>query len=171
MRIAVWGLLVGACAPEVSPRDLGEVVAGAPRVCLDEIMPSNQGAVVVDDATPDYVVLVNAGDAPVSLADWWISDDEDQPARWVLSDELSVPPGGRLVLYADGDDALGPDHLPFKLDADGEELVLTDPEGHVDAVAWTPMAADDALVRQTPCCEAASCWSTEAGPTERFPEE
>jgi hypothetical protein len=117
------------------------------RVRINELMPSNQTACADDQGEfDDWIELVSLDDADVNLDGFSLSDDRTALQKAPL-DELTIPAGGRLVLYADGTPAQGPLHLPFRLSATGEELILSVGEAIVDEVAWTTAVTDTSLGR------------------------
>ena len=78
----------------------------------------------------DVVELYNPGEAPVRLSGWSISDSTQERFRYRLAD-VTIVPGGYLVLFCDGENYVTQDgliHTNFAL-TDGEELCLTDPSG------------------------------------------
>jgi hypothetical protein len=144
-------LLVSGCAggtatvpPLATGADL-TVPAAALEVCVNELMPANR---TIDVSFPpsDWIELHDPGDADVLLDGWTLSDDRAEPDAASL-DGLVVPAGGFLVLLAD--DA----ELPFTLADDGEEVVLTAPDGRASVVRYGPVEDDVALARATDCCE------------------
>ncbi len=132
-------------------------------LCINEIMPENLAAHADETgAYPDWIELHNPSDAGVSLAGWTISDGD--PARHALGD-LEVPAGGFVVLYADGFPSLGPAHLSFSLDADGEEVELYAPDGTGSVVVFGPVAGDLSAARVPDCCAGEGCWQYPFGGT------
>ena len=118
-------------------------------VRVNEVMPSNQKTYA--DASGEYddwIELYAPGDEPVSLEGWFVSDDPAKPDRAQLTGELTIPAGGVLVLWADRTPEQGPDHLPFKLSAAQESVVLSDPSGRlVDEISWMAAGGDHAFAR------------------------
>ncbi len=108
---------------------------GVQRVSINEFMADNGFAVEAEDgAFPDWIELFNLTDERVSLDGYGLSDDPDDPRRHVLSGGLALEPGGFAVLWADGQPGAGATHLGFRLDAEGESLVLSSPGGIVHEV-------------------------------------
>jgi len=119
-----------------------------PRLALNEVVAVNGGA-VLDPAgqSADWIELHNPTDEVVDLRDWSLTDNPEAPDQHVL-DSLEIPAGGYLVLWADADPTLGPDHLVFSLAGDGEALGLYAPDGTtLDLLAFGHQARDVALAR------------------------
>lgn len=114
---------------------------------INELMASN-GATCADESGEfdDWIELMNTGDEDLALDGITITDDRTTPDKASL-DGLSIPAGGRLLLVADGTPAQGATHLPFKLSAAGEELLLFIGEAIVDEVTWTSALTDVSLAR------------------------
>jgi hypothetical protein len=114
---------------------------------INELMASNTSG-CADDAGEfdDWIELINLDDADVPLDGVTISDDNNERGKASL-DGLSIAGGGRLVLFADDTIAQGSTHLPFKLSAAGEELVIAIDGAIVDEVTWTAAVSDLALAR------------------------
>jgi hypothetical protein len=113
---------------------------------LNEVMSQNDGAWIDERGeTHDWIELVNRGTERVRLSDHWLADGSG--ARVRLSGG-SLLPGERRLLWADDDESLGAGHLPFKLDAGGERLVLSDElEQVLDEVEVPALATNTVLAR------------------------
>lgn len=113
----------------------GSDVAAAPAavdVVITEVVTSN-GSIASDEDGDwsDYIELHNPTVEPVNLAGHFLSDDDDQPARWRLP-EATIEPGGYLLVWASGKDRFGDDralHTNFALEQDGEPVLLVAPDG------------------------------------------
>jgi hypothetical protein len=110
---------------------------GAP-VVINEVLSSGGSAWTDPDGGEcpehdDYVELFNRSDAAVALDGYTLSDDPDEPDRYVLPD-VEIAANGYLLITADGDPAQGPLHAPFKVDSDGETLTLTSPSVITDTI-------------------------------------
>ncbi|MBN1423838.1 CotH kinase family protein [Candidatus Fermentibacteria bacterium] len=96
-----------------------------PVLRLNEFMASNAGTVVDDrEEYDDWVELHAPGPAGIGDLALFLTDDLSRPDKWHLPPETEVGPGGFLLLWADGQPEQGPLHMPFRLDAAGEELGL-----------------------------------------------
>ncbi|MCB9765795.1 MAG: lamin tail domain-containing protein [Alphaproteobacteria bacterium] len=119
---------------------------------INEFMASNS-AWVFDESdpedpwTPDWIEIYNPADVSVDLEDFTISDDLEEPDKHTLGD-LSVPAGGFLLLYADGDPELGDEHLGFKLNREEDAIGLFSPEGvPLDQITYTDQVTDYSAAR------------------------
>lgn len=135
-------------------------------LCINEVMSSNDLALVLADGTaPDWIELHNPSATSINLGGWEITDDPAVPDQTILPSNLSIPPGGFLVLYADGDLLDGPDHVGFSLKADGgETLVLTDPLGRTASFDLPVATTDFSFARTSDCCPG-DCWAAVNGGT------
>jgi hypothetical protein len=99
---------------------------GPSPIVINEFMADNES--LFEDAEgkfPDWIELFNTGTADLALGGYALSDSLGQPLLHLLSDDLVIASGGYLVLFADNDTVSGPDHLSFKLEKNGEEVVLS----------------------------------------------
>ncbi|RME93203.1 MAG: hypothetical protein D6766_08635 [Verrucomicrobia bacterium] len=98
--------------------------------------------------TSDWIELHNPNNTPLDLAGYGLSDDAAEPFKWQIPEGTVVPPHGYLVVFASGGrPKVDPDgflHTGFTLDAEGESLLLSAPDGTLlDAVAPFPAQRDD----------------------------
>jgi hypothetical protein len=92
-------------------------------VRINEACASNQSIIADNEGEfDDWVELYNTTNSPVSLADFFLTDDPANWNRWQLPDTL-LPANGYLVFWLDDDMEQGRTHTNFKLSA-GEELML-----------------------------------------------
>lgn len=100
-----------------------------------------------DGQPDDWFELFNAGNAPVDMSGFFLSDDLASPAAYAIPSGTVIPAGGQLLVWADGQpeqNGLTPGqlHTPFRLSADGEDIVLSTPGGAiVDHVRFGAQAA------------------------------
>ena len=111
------------------------------RVLITEVMADNGGIHQrADGQSPDWVELHNPGPGAVDLSGWTLADDDDGDGADVGGGVLEA--GAFRVLWADGDGEAD-DAVPFRIDADGEVLVLRDAGGGlVDRVAFGSQRED-----------------------------
>ena len=116
-------------------------------IVLNEFIASNvTGVTDSTGSTPDWIELFNTSGEPVSLNGWFLSDTSGVPERAPL-DGITVPASGFVLLMASGDTTRGGDHLNFRLAATGEEVVLSNSEGIVDAFSFGEQTSDVSMAR------------------------
>ena len=114
-----------------------------PRVVLapiiSEFMADNESSLQDGDGQySDWIELHNPDAAPVNLIGWHLTDDSQALTKWTFPD-VSIDPGGYLVVFASGQsvspyvDAGGFLHTDFSLDSDGEYLALVENDGQTIA--------------------------------------
>ncbi len=69
----------------------------------------------------DWVELYNRDPNPVWLGDKYLSDDLQNPLRWLLPDSI-LGPGDFILIWTDGQNGQGPLHANFRLEKSGEEI-------------------------------------------------
>jgi hypothetical protein len=121
-------------AGETAATNAVAAVAPVGAVRVTEVMSSNKTA-VPDEAGkyPDWVELFNAAQEPVDITGWSLTDNMDKLVRFTFP-EMTLAPGEYVVVYCDDDlknTAGYPFHAPFKLSAQGDQVLLFDREGDI----------------------------------------
>ena len=86
----------------------------------------------------DWVELYNNTDHEILLSDYFISTSASARRMYRLPSR-TLGAGERIILFCSGDEKLSSKayaHLPFKLDAKGEELYLTHDDGTAADAVW-----------------------------------
>ncbi|MFP6877189.1 MAG: lamin tail domain-containing protein [Roseibacillus sp.] len=101
-------------------------------LAINEFVASNRSGLLDQDGeASDWIELHNFGATALTLTGWALSDDADEPGKFILPDR-TLPSGGYLVIFASGKDrapaGAGEIHTSFKLAASGEYLGLFTPE-------------------------------------------
>ncbi len=116
---------------------------------INEIMASN--GLTLDDGNGEYddwIELYNASEAPLNVGGLFLSDSRENQAMFRIStaypDSTNIPPGGHLILWADDSTQQGLLHTNFKLDGNGEQLVLssTNAETIIDSMSFARQIQD-----------------------------
>lgn len=134
-------LALGAIAClAVGARERGST-APASRVCITELAASGLADMADEDGDQvDWIELTNFGSENVPLANWCLTDNFRNLARWRFP-EVSLAPGQRLIVFASGKDrrdSARPLHTNFKLNDRGEYLALVKPDGQTIAHEFLP---------------------------------
>jgi hypothetical protein len=135
-----WDGGVVNCAPASA------ACSGAACLRLNEAAAKNEGIWLDEELeTEDFVELVNAGDMPIELGDFFIGDEPDQTHR-LAGGQLG--PGERRLLWLDKDLDQGPLHHDFKLSSSGEPLMLWHVQkGLVDCWELPALAPNQVMAR------------------------
>ena len=119
-------------------------------VWISEIMAADQ-TVLVDSygECSDWIELYNAGDKPVDLTGWYLSDHENLPMKWEIP-HLELQSGERKIIFCSG---RGTDidrelHADFSLSRGGETVLLSAPMGVcVDKVCFGASDTNCSFIR------------------------
>ena len=119
-------------------------------VYLNEIMADNVAAVENGGVFPDWIEIRNSSNREVDLAGWSLTDDDDQ-RKFVFPPGTTLPPSGYQVVWCDNSDNESPGlHAGFKLNSDGESVILYDSAGiRADAVTFGLQIADYTIGRMS----------------------
>ncbi len=126
-----------------------------PPLVLNEFMADNVDDIVAgyDGEHYDWIEIHNTGDEQVSLEGLFLTDDLDYPTQHALDASLGVAGDGFLLLWASNAGIQEPNHLNFKLSADGEELGLfwldpaTENLSMLDGIVFSAQRADISMAR------------------------
>jgi hypothetical protein len=118
------------------------------RVVINEILASNRST----NRDPqrqydDWIELYNPTNVSADVAGMYLTDDSSTPTKWqfpVGSPSTTIAPHGYLLIWADGDTASTGLHASFRLEADGEEVVLVASDGttRIDSLSFDQQRAD-----------------------------
>ncbi len=98
----------------------------------------------------DWIELYNPGSSPINVAGLYLSDTTLLTSFHRIpgtdATKTTIPAGGFLVLWADGEPGEGPNHLPFKLSNGGETVYLAQLIGGqvdiIDQIAFPKLERD-----------------------------
>ncbi|MEJ6580311.1 MAG: lamin tail domain-containing protein [Akkermansiaceae bacterium] len=126
---------------------------------INEWMASNSAESGIldpaDSDSDDWIELFNPTANAVSLAGWALSDDLEDPLKFIIPAGFAIPANGYLIVWAD-DESLQNEvalrqeiHVPFKLSAGGELIVLTAPDGsQIDLVEFGEQTSNVVQLRR-----------------------
>ena len=101
---------------------------------INEFMASNDAALPGPQGDyPDWIEIYNAGDEPVMLGGYFLSDDLSDPGAMfqiptTYPDSVTVAAGGYIIFYANKGEASSVLNLDFKLSSGGEAVGFWTPE-------------------------------------------
>ena len=102
---------------------------------ITEFMAVRSVSVVDDDGDDnDFIEIYNNGLSTESLEGYYLSDDCANPFKWSFPAGVEIGPDEFLVIWASEKDRTNPCcalHTNFRLDGDGECLLLSDADGEL----------------------------------------
>lgn len=107
------------------------------------------------DKHEDWVEIYNPTSAAVSLQGWFLSDRKNNPTKFLIDGDVSVPAGGFIVAYCSGRGKIldGVIHTSFRISQTrntAEEMTLSNPQGLiVDSKKVKTVHRDHAYGRKT----------------------
>lgn len=120
---------------------LAFAVDRAHSLVISEFLAENDQVSADEDGDfSDWIEIHNPSDEPLNLAGHGLTDDASLPHKWTFP-EVSLPPGGFLIVYASGknrQDPASPLHTNFAIDGAGEFLGLFAPDGTEALSSFTP---------------------------------
>ncbi len=133
---------------------------------INEFMASN-GNIIADEfgEFDDWIEIFNASNQPIWLGDKFLSDNSNSPTKWAFPN-ITIPAGGFLLVWADGQPTQGPLHTNYKLDKEGEKIGLFNNavSGYalIDSYTFGPQITNVSEGRSS---DAASSWTFFTSPT------
>ncbi|TVQ12523.1 MAG: T9SS C-terminal target domain-containing protein [Bacteroidetes bacterium] len=155
--LSFWAFSEGAIAQQIS---------------INEFMSSN-GSVIADEDGDyeDWIELFNYGSEPVNLNGFFLSDDYGDPYKWKFPGVV-VHPGDYLLVWASGKNrrnASLPLHTNFSIVRNGEELILTSPDGtRIDELKPVYLNRNSSFARYP---DGTGSWLFSLNPTPGAPNE
>lgn len=148
------------------------VFATNAQVIINEYSCSNtNGPVDSYGDNSDWVELHNIGATAFDLSGYYLSDNNNNLAKWEIPAGASVPPGGYMMVYASKRDAFnaGELHPNFGLtQTKNEWIILSSSSGAIqDSLKIVKMTQNDHSYGRT--TDAASTWSIFTAPTPNAP--
>ena len=125
---------------------------GITPVRINEVSAANSIYVNEFFKRNDWVELYNTTDQDIDVEGMYLSDNADNSKKYQISkaNGLStlIPARGYLIIWCDKLDPLSQLHAPFKLAAEGDELLLTAADDSwTDRFTYTAMKGDETIGR------------------------
>ncbi len=99
----------------------------------------------------DWIEIKNLTSQEINLNGYFISDDWSMKSKFQLSssgDELIIPAGGYLILWADDDESQGADHLSFNISGNAGLIALFSPSLQmIDSINYAGQYMDVSMGR------------------------
>jgi hypothetical protein len=138
-----------------TPGALNDPSVPVVEVVLNEFMAQNTTGLTdpADGHFDDWLELYNPGSQSADLSGYYLTDDLTNRTASILPPGTVIPPGGFVLVWADGDlqqtdVALGRFHAGFSLSRSGEQLGLYAPDGSlVDGLSFGPQTNNVSMAR------------------------
>jgi hypothetical protein len=98
---------------------------------INEVLAVNSLAFEHENTYPDLIELYYDGPTSLNLSGMSISDNPDEPAKFVFPEGTTIKPNEYLILYADSETTTSGIHLGFALKGNGECIYLYDNNGEL----------------------------------------
>ncbi|MFK7978461.1 MAG: CotH kinase family protein [Saprospiraceae bacterium] len=103
-------------------------------IFINEFMASNETTIADENGeADDWVEIYNAGILPFNIGGKFVTDDLSEPNQWQIPTTnptlTTIPAGGYLILWFDGDEDQGVLHVSPKLGGGGEQIGIYDTDG------------------------------------------
>lgn len=143
-------------------------------VYINEFQASNRSTIPdINGEYSDWIELYNSNDTDVDLSGYGISDDLNRPSKFVIPDGVTISAKGYLLIFCSGNDGILGEgesaelHAPFGLRANKEDVVFSNPQGHVlDSYSYTLQEPDASMARTA---DGTGEFSQTFAPTPGFP--
>ena len=143
------GSLMNRCFPFFLPALLLVAFPGH-AVVINEIAAANRSVKAdCDGDFSDWLELFNESDGAVQLGGFYLSDNPAETKKWKLPD-TTMASRSFLLVWCSGKDRYRPElHASFRLDRDGECVILSSSDGAVvDSLTLPPLRQDASIGRR-----------------------
>ena len=111
---------------------------------INEVMSSNSSTIADNVGEyDDWIEIHNAGQSPVDLQSYFLSDNASDLEKWEVTESVIIPAGAYVIFWADEDQSQGPTHTNFKLSSSGESIFLTNPNATLIDQLSVPLLESD----------------------------
>lgn len=145
--MALIGVGIGALGFLIQAGSAGVKNVDCP-IQISEVMTRNAATLLTQAGdAPDWIEIENISEQRVNLSGYGLMLESD-PTRLFTFSATVLEPGEYIIVYADGNPALGSDHAPFKLASSGGRLALFDKSGAgVNLVEIPELETDQSYAR------------------------
>ncbi len=143
------GIWLNSCSLDDSVTGEKPPAASEYKLVINEFLASNDACCPDENGEfDDWIEIYNYGSDSIDIAGFFFSDDKADVQKHQIPDtdpaKTTIPPGGFLVLWADGQPEQGVLHLGFKLSSGGEDIVMAESDGItiIDQYSYGPQTTD-----------------------------
>ena len=131
----------------------GSPAEGTPLVRINEVSPNNDIYVNEFFKRDDWVELYNTTSQPIDVEGMYLTDNPEKPEKYQITKgdtqaSTIIPAHGYLIIWCDKREAKTQLFSQFKLEKEGDELLLTAADGSwTDRFVYPEMKADETVGR------------------------
>ncbi len=120
LTMPAWTLRVDATLPEAVP-------------VITELLADNRGLLKdEDDDSPDWIEIYNPGPTALNLGGWYLAETPAFKTQWTFPEPTIIEAGEYLIVFCSSKNRSVREaelHTNFKLDQDGDSILLTHSDG------------------------------------------
>lgn len=108
-------------------------------VSINEFMAVNDSLSTIKDPageTDDWIELYNTTDEDIDLSNAFLTDNAEDPEKWQFPAGTSIEANGYLIVWADRDENQEGLHADFRLNRDGDFIMLTEGDEVIDSLTF-----------------------------------
>jgi len=108
-------------------------------VSINEFMAVNDSLSTITDPageTDDWIELYNNTDEVIDLSNAFLTDNIENPEKWQFPAGTNIAANGYLIVWADKDENQEGLHADFKLNRDGDFIMLTEGSDVIDSLTF-----------------------------------
>jgi len=120
------------------------------QVVINEFLAKNNDDVKNEfNLLEDWIELYNTTNTPLSLSNYYLSDENKDKAKFAFPNNTVIQPNGFLIVWADNVTLPGNQmHAAFKLDEDGDKIILSNGlRSILDSVSFGNQTSDVSVGR------------------------
>ena len=100
-----------------------------PEIVINELLPKNsQHGSDQDGEFDDWIEIYNPANVDQDISGYYLTDSKKDLTKWKFPEGTIIGKTSYLIVWADGDSTQVGLHTNYKLSADGENVVLLDPD-------------------------------------------
>ncbi len=137
-------------------KDSARTYMTVPELYINEFLADNAATNTDEnDEYDDWVEIYNPSSSAVDIGGMYLTDDLNNKTKYKIDetkpDSTTIPAGGFLIIWLDGQDNQGVLHANFALSKDGEDIALFGSDGYtpVDSYTFGIQATDVSEGRET----------------------
>jgi len=135
------------------------IVEETPKILINELLPKNtQYGSDQDGEFDDWIELYNPSDVDEDISGYYLTDSKKDLTKWKFPSGTIIGKNAYLIVWADGDSTQVL-HTNYKLSADGENVVLLDPDLQVINLVEYPVTLQEQSWARKPNATGDFAWS------------